>query len=56
MGREVRQVVEVVGADTPVEAGAEALGGFGRSYTFQAAVGWSCWASWRNTAKTSRAT
>jgi hypothetical protein len=37
-------------------AQASKRGSFGRSYTFQAAVGWSCWASWRSTAKTSRAT
>jgi hypothetical protein len=30
MGRQVVQVVEVIGADAPVEAGAEALGGLGR--------------------------
>jgi hypothetical protein len=26
-----------------------------RSYTFQAAVGWSCWANWWSTVKTSQA-
>jgi hypothetical protein len=30
MGRQIVQVVEVIDADTPVEAGAEALGGLGR--------------------------
>jgi len=57
MRRQLVEAVQVVGVgQAAVEAGAEALGGLGRSYTFQAAVGWSCWASWRSTAKTSRAT